>query len=263
MESNDKDMQGKKGSGSEAGIKDQGTKSAVPEIERDHSNNTEGPNLDPRPQNLRKAKYDSGNSYFFWVKREAPVYLGTSYTFNLKEQAEMKQLKEKNYTEDLKFAYLTTVFQKIRMDFSARFKVLSESEKQHVRHLGLYKAWQNRQYCAFEKMGIKIGLYAWLIAGGLPIAWTFSNLRKMKHTPESKAFKIRMRFGFLFSFLGNFWGSQLLYYNVVIVPGYWKYAVPQAVEMTGLRPELSDNLLEVLIKLELNKKKANKPETPN
>lgn len=185
---------------------------------------------------------------FLWWRNEPPTYDGYSYVLNLKEQAELKKLKEQEYSEDLKLAYLRNMFLKMNGNFRARYKVCSGPEQNHIRHLGLYKLWHERGYQPFEKLGVFLGALNWAVLGMVPIGVTFAYLRKLKTDRENKVFRQRMRFGFLFSLMGNFLGFQVFYYNLVIVPGYWKHTLAQSQLAAGLDKDLAPVLLEAFTK---------------
>lgn len=185
---------------------------------------------------------------FFWWRNEPPTYDGYCYVLNLKEQAELKKLKEQEYSEDLKLAYLRNMFLKMNGHFRARYKVCSSPEQNHIRHLGLYKLWHERGYQPFEKLGVFLGGVNWAVLGMVPIGVTFAYLRKLKTDRENKVFRQRMRFGFLISLMGNFLGFQVFYYNLVIVPGFWKHTLAQSQLAAGLDKDLSPVLLEAFTK---------------
>lgn len=191
-----------------------------------------------------KSQKREKNNFFFWWRNEPPTYDGYSYVLNLKEQAELKKLKEQEYSEDLKLAYLRNMFLKINGNFRARYKVCSSPEQNHIRHLGLHKLWHERGYQPFEKLGVILGALNWAVLGMVPIGVTFAYLRKLKADRENKIFRIRMRFGFLFSLIGNFLGFQVFYYNLVIVPGFWKHALAQSQLAAGIDKDLGPVLLE-------------------
>lgn len=209
-----------------------------------NSENVVSKAADSKPVKTSKIQKREKNNYFFWFRKEKPEYDGYCYVLNLKEQAELRKLKDPEYSDDLRQAYLRNMFLKINSHFRARYKVCGAPEQTHIRHLGLYKFWQERKYEFFEKAGIFFGGLTWAGLGLIPIGATFSIMRKLKNDRENKIFRTRMRFGFLFSLMGNFIGFQIFYYNLVIVPGFWKHALAQTKIVAGLETDLEPVLLE-------------------